>query len=352
MPGKKESREKSRSSQLDLWEAKQDFQWEDFRVAREYVQGLKLKNHDAWESLVEKGNLHDSKIPINPDRVYKNHGWSGWNDWLGIKELVDFKEQPRTLLFNDDSRDSLWSGKEASKWMNFHEACQIVRGYGFEYEEEWNLFVNGKFSKRELLPDNIPMNPDQVYRFIGWKGWKDWLVQPEKQIEYSEFYKAREFVRSCRIPDKGSWRDFLRGNASLMKKYTLKLPARPHLEYRNSGWDGWEDWLGTELNFHDFISTKKFVHSLKLKNKKGWFDFCFGRLTHKPNKTEKVYTYPDVAFKDKGWKGWEDWLGILHAKKVNPSTLKTSEIIIDCKCKGRIKDCPICDGKGYYVHVL
>ncbi len=233
--------------------------------------------------------------------------------------------------------------------MNFYEARQLVREYGFEYEEEWELFIEGKFTSRKPLPDNVPGNPDRVYRFIGWMGWKDWLVHPENQITYSNFYRAREFARSSRIPDKGAWRDFIKGNAPLIKDYRFVLPIMPHLEYMDSGWEDWKDWLGTDIEFLDLNSSRKFVRTLKLKDKKEWREFCNGHLPHKPKKSRKLYSYPDLAFQNEGWKGWEDWLAKPQVAKSSAPEPETSEISIDCKCRGRIKDCQQCDGKGYYI---
>jgi len=365
-------------SQLDLWNNRKDFPWDDFKVAREYVRSLRLADQTAWESYVNDRKLRDTKIPEDPDRIYLNRGWKSWNDWLGIADPEKAGERQRTGLFNDPE-DNLWSQEESSKWMNFHEARRIARDYGFEYKEEWELFVEGKFPGREPLPENMPGNPDRIYRFVGWKSWKDWLVNPEKQIEYADYYRAREFVRSCRIPDKDNWRGFIEDNSRITGEYNLVLPLRPHLEYADSGWIDWEDWLGTDIGYRDFMSTRKFVHSLKLRNKTEWFDFCRGRLIHKPRKAKNIYTYPDLAFKDDGWKGWGDWLGTGNTGKDWQGTLKAGEdaqgqgqasahaadsaqtsspshtspenreIIIDCKCKGRIKDCPHCDGKGYYT---
>jgi len=337
------------SSQLDLWSGKQDSPWEEFKVAREYVRSLGLESQQEWESYVEGGKLKGKKVPGNPESVYQNLGWTGWNDWLGIAVHKKIKEAPRETLFPGDPPGGLWSGREGSKWMNFHDARRIAREYGFEYEEEWDLFTRGKFPGREPLPDNIPEHPHRVYRHVGWTGWRDWLVPPEKQVEYSGFSMAREFVRSCRIPDQAAWRDFLEQHAGLIRDHHFVLPERPHLEYKDSGWKGWEDWLGTDIGFNDYKTTRKFVHSLKLKSEKEWSEYCAGHLPHKPKKPAKVYTYPDIAFRDEGWQDWKDWLGKQSTVKPGAPSQKTTEIMIDCRCKGRIPDCPDCDGKGYYT---
>ena len=95
------------------------------------------------------------------------------------------------------------------------------------------------------------------------------------------------------------------------------------------------------------MQTKLHSNKLNLRNQKEWMEFCQGRLPHKPKKTDTIYTYPEIAYKNEGWKGWEDWLGSSKVKEVHPEPLET-EITIDCKCKGRLKNCPDCDGKGYY----
>lgn len=296
------------SLQLDLWSAKESVFWEDYRVAREYVRSLGLGNRAKWESWVNNGNLRNTRIPENPEKAYLHRGWTDWQDWLGTDEPEEIVEPGQSPL-TDDSQKDLWSGQKGSKWMNFHEARRIARGYGFEYREEWKLFTDGKFTAREPLPENVPEDPERIYRFVGWQGWKDWLIDPEKQVEYSDFSRAREFVRSSRIGGKDSWRDFLHEKADVLKEYGTVLPLRPHLEYADSGWVDWEDWLGTNTEFGDFASTRKFVRSLKLKNRKAWSDFCAGRLPNRPAKSKKIYTYPELAFRNEGWKGWDDWLG-------------------------------------------
>jgi hypothetical protein len=338
MPGQKQVDKASGTSQLDLWGEKHDQQWQEFKVAREYVRSLKLNDESEWKEFVNKKEFQRTNIPGNPDQAYKHSGWKDWHDWLDIEDKMvrSQNQSPDNILMN-----SLWSTNARSKWMNFFEARQIVWEYGFEYEEEWRIFIDGKFPDREALPDKIPANPDQVYRFVGWKDWKDWLIHPDNRTDYTEFYKARDFVRSNRIPDKESWRDFLQKETGLTEKYQMALPVRPHLEYRDSGWNGWEDWFGSEICYHEFAPTRKFVYSLKLRNQKEWMEFCHGRLPHKPKKTDNIYTYPEIAYKNEGWKDWEDWLGTSKVKIVNPNPQET-EVTIDCKCKGRIKDCPDC----------
>jgi len=348
MPSENNPVKKHTPAQLDLWGNKNDFHWEEFKVAREYARSFKIKNHEGWEELVKNRKLHDTNIPSNPNSVYKNHGWKDWDDWLGTGELQRAENKPASGLFDSAPGDDLWSMATESKWMNFFEARKVARDNGFEYREEWEMFVSVKFPGRGPVPDNIPANPEQVYKHVGWKGWKDWLISPDKQIVCTDFRKARDFVRSNRISGKEAWRDFLRENKKLASDYQMVLPERPHLEYIDSGWESWEDWLGTEIPYMDYNSTKRFIRSLKMRNRQEWSAFCHNQLHGKPVKSENIYTYPEIAYLNEGWQDWDDWLGISKKDEVYPKPSELHEITIECRCKGRIEHCPVCDGKGYY----
>lgn len=60
-----------------------------FEKAREFVRSLGLKNTQEWEDY-KKGKLEylepiPDNIPKSPYSYYKNDGWIGMHDWLGIK---------------------------------------------------------------------------------------------------------------------------------------------------------------------------------------------------------------------------------------------------------------------------
>ncbi len=346
MTTKKKQHSDQELFQLDLWGIPREQKWENFKKAREYARSLVLKDKKEWEILWRKRGIVKSGIPGNPDEIYKDAGWKGWDDWLGVKkDQAGARKSP--VIEGTKGERTLWDFPEESSFLPFEKARQTVWKYGFEYEEEWRLFIKGKFPGRELLPDDIPPDPHVVYKFIGWKGWKDWLVPPGKRIEYTNFYKARDFARSLRIADKADWRSCIKQHADLLDKYQMVIPERPHLEYRDKGWESWEDWLGTRIKHRDFQTTRKFIRSLKLASRNDWIRYCSGQLTLKSRRTENIYAYPEIAFKDEGWNGWDDWLGVgTGGNKKSASGLP--EGAVECRCRGRITDCPVCDGKGYY----
>jgi len=85
---------------------------------------------------------------------------------------------------------TLWDQPE-QKWLSFRDARNIARLYELEYYEEWRSLVREEYKDKESLPDNIPPNPDVIYRNVGWKGWSDWLISPSDKKDYSSFFKAR-----------------------------------------------------------------------------------------------------------------------------------------------------------------
>jgi len=54
----------------------------EFKDAKEFVHKLKLKNQIEWQKFV-KSNLKPNDIPSSPQKVYKDKGWNGLEDWLG-----------------------------------------------------------------------------------------------------------------------------------------------------------------------------------------------------------------------------------------------------------------------------
>jgi hypothetical protein len=324
----------------------------DFRKARVFARSLNLHDQEEWENYINRWQLTNGSkskiIPLKPDIIYRHLGWNGWDDWLGqsqdqVQEETNLKSGDGSLF----SEWTLWNAQEKTSWLPFREARTIVREFRFEYEEEWVLYVQGKFPGRRPLPDDIPQNPDQIYRMHGWKGWKDWLVSPENRIEYAGFHKAREFARSLRIMEPTGWRAFMNQSTALLNEYKMIMPERPHLEYKDKGWVSWEDWLGTAIKFHDFQTTRKFIHSLKLSNRNDWVRYCSGQWTLKYRKSENIYTYPEIAFRNEGWAGWEDWLGT-GSRMTDKPGYDLPDGAFECRCKGMIENCPDCDGKGYF----
>lgn len=242
----------------------------------------------------------------------------------------------------ENYQPNLWE-QISNKWLSFKKAREKVWNYEFEYQEEWKLFIDGGYADKNPLLENIPANPDEIYKYTGWKNWKDWLIHPKNIKEYTLFFEARAFVRCLRLKNKTDWFNYINEDKLLHEKYNLCFPQKPYLEYKDKGWNGWDDWFGKNIDYKSYESIQKFVKSLNLKSEMEWNQYCHRK------KPQCIYTYPEIAYKNKEWHGWDEWLGINlfdNSKKKTISNLPKGAK--ECRCKGLDVNCIDCDGKGYY----
>ena len=93
------------------------------------------------------------------------------------------------------------------------------------------------------------------------------------------------------------------------------IPASPNNTYKNSGWSGWGDWLGTgnkfthQMNYRSFDEARQFARALNLKSRTEWNLFCKNQIIGKSDKPEDIPKTPWTVYQDKGWAGMNDWLG-------------------------------------------
>jgi predicted helicase len=194
--------------------ATQKMKFRSFLEARKFAQSLGLKGKSEWEKYrKEKGIPND--IPSTPSRTYKNNGWRGFGDWLGTDRIATHKR----------------------KYMSFEEAKKYVQNLGIRNHMEWIEFV---FKKN--LPNDIPSNPNLVYKNDGWKGYGDFFgtgVIGVTKKEFVSFSEAKIFVKKMEIGSQKDWFNFCK-----VGDRPLNIPSNPQLKYKNNGWKGWADFLG------------------------------------------------------------------------------------------------------------
>ncbi len=114
-------------------------------------------------------------------------------------------------------------------------------------------YCNGKTRGLGRLPADIPVVAERTYAGKGWKSMGDWLgtgVVATYLVRYRSFGQARSFA--CRLGLNGveEWRAFCRGEIRRLGRLPKDIPVQPFHVYRNSGWKGWRDWLGTGRTRH------------------------------------------------------------------------------------------------------
>lgn len=263
----------------------------DYLTARNYVRKLGLKNAQEWLQYSKSQNK-PRFIPAAPANVYKDTGWIGVADFIGKKNIA----------------------KGYKEFLPFSDAKVYVHKIKLSSSKEWR-----KFSKSKDFPPFLPKSPEKTYKHQGWSGFGDWLgtgnITPGS-INYVSFNEAKKFARSLNLKSHTEWQKY-----SSSGKRPQNIPAAPERIYKNSGWNGYADWLGTNNKHHteykwaDFSEARKFARTLNLKNENEWRKFA------KSDKRPSNIPYsPDSVYKKFGWNGYKDFLGyeIVRTKQWRP----------------------------------
>ena len=159
------------------------------------------------------------------------------------------------------------------EYRSFQEARSFVRSIGLKNSDEWR-----SYSQSGKRPDDIPASPNQVYKNLGWSGMGDWIGTGSVASfnrQYRPFKDAREFVRGLKLNNQKEWRAFAKSS-----KRPPNIPSNPWDTYKDKGWAGIGDWIGTgsvasfNRQYRPFKDAREFVRSLGLKSSAEWFAYC------------------------------------------------------------------------------
>jgi hypothetical protein len=217
-------------------------------------------------------------IPRYPQDIYKNKGWIDWNVWLG-------------------------TGRKKIVYFSFEEARQFSHSLKLLSQNEWR-----RWAKSGHRPENIPIYPEDVYKNKGWVGWHDWLGTQNKRGGWRTFEEARAFANSLGLIDNNAWRVWVKSS-----ERPDDIPLSPQMVYKNKGWAGWGDWLGTnhlapkDRIFLSYQEAREYVRNLHLKNSNEW-------RTWAKSAARPIYipANPARTYESNGWKGIDDWLGSIN----------------------------------------
>lgn len=271
-----------------------------FNDARTFVHSLNLNNNKQWRlfcagRLPEKGFLPQD-IPTNPQKVYKKCGWTSFGDWIGTDTIATFNR----------------------KYLSFEEALKFVRSLSLKSSAEWRKFCKAQIPEKGMLPPEIPIKPERVYKAHGWRGMGHWLGTGKianQRRKFRSFTKARAFAQSLNLKTREEWNKFCKGQIPEKGALPIDIPVGAERFYKDKGWISFGDWLGTGVianqskKFKPFNKARSFVRTLKLRSQNEWKQFCKGQLHEKGNLPSDIPTTPSRAYKNQGWKGFGDWLG-------------------------------------------
>ena len=269
----------SEQLRIKLWDKLSHFNWLPFDEAREFVKSLNIKSYIDWKAYCNSGEK-PKEIPRAPHSTYLHDGWISWADFLGEGNIATQKV----------------------RFLKFEEARDYVWGLGLIGKSEWE-----NFRKKGLLPKEIPSTPSRTYKDNGWKGFGDWLGNGRTAThkrEYRPFDEAKDYVNKLGLKNYQEWIQYIN-----QEKIPKDIPSNPNLVYKNNGWNGYGDWLGTGVvgstnkSFVSFSEAKNFVKKQKMKGQKDWIIFC--KQGHRPS---NIPSNPQKQYCDE-WKGWMDFLG-------------------------------------------
>ena len=317
-----------------------------FEEAREFVRSLNLKNAQYWKEWSKSGG-RPLNIPSSPNKVYKNLGWKGWGDFLGtgnyrtmdflpfeearkyvwnlkLKSQVDWGEfcksgmKPKNIPFRPNVfyknkgwvsfGDFFGTGYVASQnreYLPFEEARQFAHSLNLKTQKEWD-----KWTKSGMKPFNIPATPSSTYKDKGWIGMGDFLGNgfvATRNRTYLSFEEARQFAHSLNLKTQKEWQEWSKSGAK-----PFNIPANPSSTYKDKGWIGMGDFLGTRnistrnIEYMTFEEAREYAHNLKFKTSTEWREWSKSGL-----KPENIPSKPEITYKNKGWKSWADFLGTI-----------------------------------------
>jgi hypothetical protein len=249
-------------------------EFRSYEDARDFVHTLKLTGQKEWTEYCKSGKKPQD-IPTTPSRTYKGE-WTSYGDWLGTGRIAN----------------------KNKKYMSFSDAKNFVHSLEIKKKIDWD-----RFAKSNKRSDNIPTNPQRTYK-KQWTSWGDWLGTGRIAThlrKYETFQKARNYVHDLELKNQKSWIVFAKSN-----KIPDNIPKNPNQVYKNKGWEGMGDWLGTgkTRNYRSFAKAKKFASILRLTGANEWRTFV------KSGKLPKdIPANPNQVYKNKGWTSWGDWTG-------------------------------------------
>lgn len=185
---------------------------------------------------------------------------------LNIDSRLKLSKKIDVEKFVNNIETKIWEKVAKINPRPFEQAREFARSLGLKRSIDWQ-----DYAKTDNRPADIPYDPRQVYFNKGWINYGDWLgtgyVAPSKRV-YRPFKEARSFVRNLKLKNLKEWQ------AINYKDLPADIPKHADSVYKDDGWEGYADWLGTKTinnrnrKFKSFLEAREYIRKLRFKNTK------------------------------------------------------------------------------------
>ncbi|MBN9543369.1 MAG: DEAD/DEAH box helicase family protein [Alphaproteobacteria bacterium] len=262
-------------------------------------------------SIIRALASHDERIF---DEITKIKVGKGERLISNISPILNIQNLITIEGYEDKLKETLFDqiiSRVRTPWLPFEQAREFARRLKLNSWHEWKRFTN-----TDLMPNNIPKNPNLAYKNVGWISTGDWLGTNSIAtiyMEYLPFNEARKIVHALNLKSHKEWLLYCKSG-----KKPNNIPAKPSRTYKGVGWVSSGDWLGTGRiadqlrKMQKFEDARDYVRSLKLRTVQEWKDYCKSGL-----KPHDIPAQPQDSYKNKGWISWGDWLGTFREANFN-----------------------------------
>ena len=285
----------------------------DFEEAKRFLGDKALSSSKEYLEFIKRENIE--KLPLYPSQTYKSL-WKGWSYFLGKKEIKSWNlTEIKNWIWQNKikgkdqfvkiSKKGLVP-KEIPKSFYIKYQTQIQEDFfyhehqlTFEEARKWmheNKVSNSttwrKLCREKLKPINIPSDLINAYsKAKEWAGFESIFYKEDK------FLSKEEFIRFIELHGIKTIKEY----NEVAKKYDYL----PYDIYRVYSVNSWVELSGVKSKFHQKkfppLDEAKIICKINmLKSQLVYWQFCrdFGLPYH-----------PERTYKNKGWKGWADFLG-------------------------------------------
>ena len=128
----------------------------------------------------------------------------------------------------------------SKEFLGLVEAKKYLEDIGIKTLQEYRLLLTQRPELKSILSENA----HRTYKNRGWKGYGDYFGTNNVKagsIEYVSFEEAREFAWKFKLKNQNMWFKLSKTSAK-----PINIPAAVSRVYKDKGWKGWKDFLGTD----------------------------------------------------------------------------------------------------------